>query len=276
MNQIIVQLAASMGSTFILKLPEGCKSKGIKSILFWWNSTFTKLCAGCGKLRLLTFEIAHSTLFFFFFFETSLLSHTDTNIPLNTTSRYTPYSLIIAASCTFCVCWNDCPTFENATSTLVLFVKSIWNSVVEASPPTACTRLIELGAASLWALQHSLFWSTELSVPDFSVTFSYLGVNLADSLNAVTLCTPLLNYIPPSQTQCFTVLWHKQAFYKHRFPHECILGYIQPPTQERCRSRRLLIFIYIYTLYIFQIFDAYINLYLRLPHTNIMRKIYIF
>lgn len=85
------------------------------------------------------------------FFETSLLPRTETTIPLNNPSQCTPYSLIFAAFCVSSVCWNDCPTFENATSTLLLFVKSIWNSV-EASPPTACTRLFELTAPSVWAL----------------------------------------------------------------------------------------------------------------------------
>lgn len=79
--------------------------------------------------------------YFYFFFTLfrNLTAHTETTTPLNNQSQCTPYSLIFAAFCISSVCWNDCPTFENATSTLLLFVKSIWNSV-EASPPTACTR----------------------------------------------------------------------------------------------------------------------------------------
>lgn len=59
---------------------------------------------------------------------------------------------------------------KNATLTLLLFVKSIRNSA-EASPPTACTRLIEPGAASLWALWLGLFQAREWSVCDSSVLF---------------------------------------------------------------------------------------------------------
>lgn len=59
---------------------------------------------------------------------------------------------------------------KNATLTLLLFVKSIRNSA-EASPPTACTRLIEPAAASLWALWLGLFQAREWSVCDSSVLF---------------------------------------------------------------------------------------------------------
>lgn len=93
-----------------------------------------------------TWDCYFHLCFCFFSFKYPSSSHDPSEQPVSLYS----YSLIFAAFCVY-VCWNDCPTFENATSTLLLFVKSIWSSV-KAIPPTARTLLFELSVPSVWTL----------------------------------------------------------------------------------------------------------------------------
>lgn len=263
MNQIIVQLAASMGSTFILKLPEGCKSKGIKSILFWWNSTFTKLCAGCGKLRLLTFEIAHSTLFFFFFRNITSFSHRHQYPTEHHLSIYSLQSYNCCLLYFLCVLkWLPYIWKCHINSSVVCQIHLKFSGGSQPTHSMHPPHWARSGVTVSFTAQSLLEYRTECSwfFCHVQLPWSELGWQL-ECCNALHASVKP-DYIPPSQTQCFTVLWHKQAFYKHRFPHECILGYIQPPTQERCRSRRLLIFlyIYIYTLYLPDLWCLYQSL----------------